>query len=44
MEYLGIPLCYIGWFISVMTAITALALIFRGVVLIFRPSMSEILK
>ena len=44
MEYLGIPLFYIGWFISVMTAITALALIFRGVVLIFRPSISEILK
>lgn len=30
MEYLGLPLHYIGWFIGVMTALTAVILITRG--------------
>lgn len=37
MEYLGAPVHYIGWFIAVMTGVTALALIGRGLVLLFWP-------
>lgn len=41
MEYLGLPLHYLGWFIAVMTAITALALFARGIGLIFAPRYFE---
>lgn len=41
MEYLGLPLHYLGWFIAVMTCITALALIIRGLFLIFTPKFIE---
>ncbi|MCY6379427.1 TRAP transporter small permease [Hoeflea prorocentri] len=41
MEYLGAPLFYVGWFIALMTAITALVLIIRGLLLIFMPRLVE---
>lgn len=44
MEYLGLPLHYIGWFISVMTTVTALSLIVRGVLQAVRPSLTETTK
>ncbi len=37
MEYLGLSLHYIGWFIGAMTAITAAALILRGLAFVFAP-------
>lgn len=40
-EYLEIPQFYIGWFVAVFTYMTALALIGRGLVLIFAPSALE---
>lgn len=39
MEYLGLPLFYVGWFIAAMTAVTALVLIVRGVLLGFAPRL-----
>ena len=39
MEYLRLPVHYIGWFIAAMTALTALALVWRGLALIFSPNM-----
>jgi len=41
MEYLGLPLHYLGWFIAVMTGITALALLFRAVAVMIRPKFLE---
>ena len=40
MEYLGLPLYYTGWFIAVMTGITALVLVIRGLLLIFVPKLA----
>lgn len=37
-EYLGIPQTYIAWMISVMTFVTAVALVVRGVVILISPS------
>ena len=39
MEYLDIPLYYLGWFIALMTILTALALLGRGLVFLFRPEL-----
>jgi TRAP-type C4-dicarboxylate transport system permease small subunit len=39
MEYLGAPVHYLIWFISAMTAVTAFALILRGVLLALRPEL-----
>jgi hypothetical protein len=39
MEYLGLPLHYIGWFIALMTGITALVLLARGAMLILAPKL-----
>ncbi len=36
-EYLGLPQFYIGWFIAFATAVTAIILVARGVLLIFAP-------
>ena len=41
MEYLGLPLHYIGWFIALMTGLTALSLIVRGVIEAVRPAVLE---
>lgn len=41
MEYLGLPLHYIGWVIAALTAITALVLILRGVALLFAPHLIQ---
>ena len=41
MEYLGAPVHYLVWFISAMTAITALALIARGFLIALRPKLLE---
>lgn len=38
-EYLNIPQFYIAWFIAAMTFITAIALILRGLLGLFAPSM-----
>ena len=40
-EYLNIPQFYIAWFIAVMTFITAFALIARGILGLFTPSLIE---
>ncbi|RMF36240.1 MAG: TRAP transporter small permease subunit [Alphaproteobacteria bacterium] len=39
MEYLGLPLFYIGWFIGIMSFLTALALVGRAVALVFAPRL-----
>jgi TRAP-type C4-dicarboxylate transport system permease small subunit len=44
MEYLGLPLHYIGWFVALMTVLTAIALIARGFVALFRPDLLEVLS
>lgn len=44
MEYLGLPLHYIGWFIAVMTGLTALVLILRGLIGAFAPHYLESLR
>lgn len=41
MEYLGWPTFIVGWFIAVMVALTALALVFRGLALLFAPHWVE---
>ena len=40
-EYLNIPQFYIGWFIAIMTYITAAVLLLRGVVALFAPKLLE---
>ncbi|MCP4315017.1 MAG: TRAP transporter small permease [Hyphomicrobiales bacterium] len=40
-EYLNIPQFYIGWFIAIMTYITALVLLLRGVIALFAPKLLE---
>lgn len=44
MEYLDMPLHYVGWFVSAMTALTALALIARGLIALFRPQLLKDLE
>jgi TRAP-type C4-dicarboxylate transport system permease small subunit len=39
MEYLGIGLHYIGWFVALMTLITAVALIVRGLLALLCPQL-----
>ncbi len=39
MEYLGLPLHYVGWFIAIMTGITGIVLVVRGVLLIAAPRL-----
>lgn len=39
MEYLGTPLHYVGWFIAVMTGLTALVLALRGLLILFAPKL-----
>ena len=41
-EYLNIPQFYIAWFIAAMTFITAIALILRGLLGLFAPSMVSV--
>ena len=41
MEYLRMPVHFLGWFIAVMTGITAIVLIIRAVLLAFRPDMLD---
>jgi len=41
MEYLGTPLHYVGWFIAVMTGLTALVLILRGALFLIAPKLLE---
>ena len=41
MEYLRIPVHLLGWFIALLTGITAFALIVRAVLLVLRPSWLE---
>lgn len=41
MEYLKLPVHYVEWFIALMTLITALALLWRAVMLIFAPHRLE---
>ena len=40
MEYLRLPLHYIGWFIAAMTLITAVVLVIRGLLLIAAPHLA----
>lgn len=40
-EYLAIPTFYIEWFIALMTGLTALALIAKGLVILFAPKLLE---
>ena len=40
-EYLNIPQFYIGWFIAIMTYLTAIVLIVRGAVTLFAPKLLE---
>ncbi|WP_428644746.1 TRAP transporter small permease [Roseibium sp.] len=39
MEYLRLPLHYVGWFIAAVTAITAVVLIVRGLGHVFAPKL-----
>jgi TRAP-type C4-dicarboxylate transport system permease small subunit len=41
MEYLSLPVHYVTWFIAVMTAITALVLLLRGLVRLMAPHLLE---
>jgi TRAP-type C4-dicarboxylate transport system permease small subunit len=41
MEYLAMPVHYVGWFIAVMTGLTALALLVRGVLTLIAPRLLE---
>ena len=41
MEYLRMPVHLLGWFIAVLTGITALALIVRAALLLIRPALLE---
>ncbi|MFK7858789.1 MAG: TRAP transporter small permease [Granulosicoccus sp.] len=38
MEYLRLPLHYIGWFIATMTALTAVIMMIRGLGFVFMPA------
>lgn len=40
-EYLSIPTFYIGWFIAIMTFLSSLALIVRGLLHLFAPHLLE---
>lgn len=41
MEYLRLPLHYVGWFIAALTAVTALTLILRGLGFVFMPDQMK---
>lgn len=41
MEYLGMPVHYVGWFIAVFTGLTAFAMIGRGIAGLFFPTWLE---
>ncbi|WP_419907012.1 TRAP transporter small permease [Hoeflea sp.] len=40
-EYLNIPQFYIGWFIAIMTYLTAFVLLVRGTLMLFAPKLLE---
>ena len=40
-EYLSIPVYYVGWFITASLAITMVALVIRGILIIVRPDLVE---
>lgn len=40
-EYLALPQFYIEWFIAIMTFITALVLLVRGLIVLFAPQLLE---
>lgn len=40
-EYLSIPVFYIGWFIAIMTGLTGVILVLRGLAIIFAPKLLE---
>lgn len=44
MEYLGMPLHYVGWFIAIMTGLTSLVLILRALIRAIAPQRLEGLK
>lgn len=41
MEYLGMQVHYLVWFIAILTGLTAIALFIRGLILVFRPALLE---
>ncbi|MDU8925825.1 TRAP transporter small permease subunit [Alisedimentitalea sp. MJ-SS2] len=40
-EYLGIPVFYMGWFIAIMTYLTMMAMVLRGLAILFAPQLLE---
>lgn len=40
MEYLRLPLHYVGWFIALLTLVTAVVLVVRGVLLLVAPRLA----
>ncbi|MEL6523098.1 MAG: TRAP transporter small permease subunit [Pseudomonadota bacterium] len=44
MEYLGTPIHLLGWFIAIMTGLTALVLILRGIAGIAAPKLLETVR
>ncbi|MGJ8527547.1 TRAP transporter small permease [Maritalea sp.] len=40
-EYLAIPQFYIGWFIAIMTFLSAFVLLARGLIILFAPKLLE---
>lgn len=40
-EYLSIPTFYIGWFIAILTFVTAAVMVVRGLIILFRPALLE---
>ncbi|MEY8841161.1 TRAP transporter small permease, partial [Cribrihabitans sp. XS_ASV171] len=43
-EYLSIPTFYIGWFIAIMTLVTAAVMIFRGLLILVAPQYLKALE
>jgi TRAP-type C4-dicarboxylate transport system permease small subunit len=43
-EYLAIPTFYLGWFIAIMTFVTAAVMVVRGCIILFAPRYLEDLK
>ena len=41
MEYMRLPVHYVGWFVALMTTITAVVLIMRALILLVKPSVLE---
>lgn len=44
MEYLGLPLHMVGWFVAIMTGVTGLVLVLRGLAGLFAPRLIEALN